>query len=370
MSNVTKGISIALIIILLVCMTVACIFALPSNTEISARAEEIAYKNAYIQLYYMPLFVYSDLDSLPQNLFNHSLYNESTLNVKISLVYDEDLILFEDVMLFTDMEYTNSDNISLYAPNLSTSFTNFSLNTINGIDFNHIFFYRNATSGSLDDIAYKFNQDYRIKLSFPTSVQIDSTKFKLNITPITRLNYKQSNLFTLTSDIEWASGAPTINNDNFYKVYASAPMTESYTEEPLYDFYKKNDLGYNTGYENGHTQGMEQGETIGYQNGLEDGYDNGYNAANEDYYETGKQDGIEEGYNKGYDVGFAEGYNKGSFDVDANINEIAATGIGASTDFIMKILDFEVAGISLWGILGIIGGVIVLGIIIKLVYSK
>ena len=367
MSNVTKDISITLIIILLVCMTVACIFALPSNTEISARAEEIAYKNAYIQLYYMPLFVYSELDSTPQNLFNHSLYNESILNVKISLVYDEDLILFEDVMLFTDMEYTNSDNISLYAPNLSTSFTKFSQNTINGIDFNHIFFYKNTTSGSLDEIAYKINQDYRIRFSLPTNVQADSTKFKLKISPITRLNYKQSNLFTLTSDIEWASTAPTIDNDNFYKVYASSPIIEGdYTSEPLYEFYKKNNLGldYDAGYENGYTQGMEQGEIIGYQNGLEDGYDNGYDAAKQDYYETGKQDGIEEGYDKGY----AEGYNKGSFDVDANINEIAATGIGATTDFIMKILDFEVAGISLWGILGIIGGVIVLGIIIKLVY--
>lgn len=367
MSNVTKGISIALII-LLVCMTVAYIFALPSSATLLAKAEEeITYKNAYIQLYYMPLFVYSTGDSVAQGTFHHSLYDESTLNVKITLVYDEDLILFEDILLFTDKEYTNSDNISLYAPNLSTSFTNFSQNTINGIDFKHIFFYRNATSGSLDDIAYKFNQDYKIKFSFPSNMQADNTKFKLKISPITRLNYKQSNLFTLTSDIEWASAAPTIDNDNFYKVYAGTPIVEgSYTAEPLYDFYKKNGLNYDAGYENGYTQGMEQGETIGYQKGLIDGYDNGYDAAKEDYYETGKQDGIEEGYNKGY----AEGYNKGSFDVNANINEIAATGIGASTDFIMKILDFEVAGISLWGILGIIGGVIVLGIIIKLVYSK
>lgn len=372
MNNVTKGISIALIIILLVCMTVAYIFALPSNATLLAKAEEeITYKNAYIQLYYMPLFVYSTGNSIQQGTFHHSLYDESTLNVKITLVYDEDLVLFENVLMFTDKEYTNTDNISFYAPNLKDSFINFNLNTINGIDFSHIFFYKNESEsnlgGSINDMVYKFNQDCKMYFSFPTNIQADNTKFKLKISPITRLNYKQSNLFTLTSDIEWATGAPTINNDNFYKVYASTPMVEgNYTEEPLYDFYKKNDLGYITGYENGHTQGMEQGEAIGYQNGLEDGYDNGYNAANENYYETGKQDGIEEGYNKGY----AEGYNKGSFDVDANINEIAATGIGASTDFIMKILDFEIAGISLWGILGIIGGVIVLGLIIKLVYSK
>ena len=65
-------------------------------------------------------------------------------------------------------------------------------------------------------------------------------------------------------------------------------------------------------------------------------------------------------------MGHREGYTQGSYDVNLELSNVTGTTLGAVADFIMNFLTFEIAGISVWGILAILGGVIIIGIVIKL----
>ena len=116
------------------------------------------------------------------------------------------------------------------------------------------------------------------------------------------------------------------------------------------------------GYENGYEEGQQTGYNQGYEEGLADGKEYEYNFTYDNGYRDGKEVGLEEGYNNG----FNEGYEKGNMNINADVNEIVPSTIGAIADFIMTLLNIEIAGISLWMILAAIGGLLIIGIIIKL----
>ena len=108
-----------------------------------------------------------------------------------------------------------------------------------------------------------------------------------------------------------------------------------------------------------------------------DGYSDGYGQVSEDIYAEGYEEGYnagiaigsgdyQSGYGDGYDEGYDEGYSKGSFDTNVSLSAVTGNALGSIGSFIMDILNIEVAGISLWKILAVLGGVLLIGIIIKL----
>lgn len=97
-------------------------------------------------------------------------------------------------------------------------------------------------------------------------------------------------------------------------------------------------------------------------------YDSGYSAG----FESGKNsvdssifydNGYDDGYSEGYDVGLSLGQS----DISASITGFLPSILGAAGDFIVKVLDFEVFGVSMLTILGTFGAIFVLAMFVKMV---
>lgn len=73
---------------------------------------------------------------------------------------------------------------------------------------------------------------------------------------------------------------------------------------------------------------------------------------------------IQESYNNGYE----DGYNKGSHDLNVNVEGVISKSVGSIGSTIMEFLSIEIIpGISLWIILAALGGILIIGIVVKLV---
>ena len=93
----------------------------------------------------------------------------------------------------------------------------------------------------------------------------------------------------------------------------------------------------------------------------ENGYTNGYNQGLVD----GNSQGYQEGYNAGHGVGYADGYNAGRNDgSDYSFNGLIGAVIDAPVSAFTSLLNFELFGIN---ILGLVTGLISVGIIILIV---
>lgn len=129
-------------------------------------------------------------------------------------------------------------------------------------------------------------------------------------------------------------------------------------------------------YENGIADGESSGYNLGYLAGTTDGYNNGYNegylAGSADTENQTYENGVIDGLEQAKDIitegsaSWNAGYNKGSYDVNLELTEVSGNIIGSFGDLIIKLLNFEVAGISMWMILAVIGGIIIVGIAIKI----
>ena len=129
-------------------------------------------------------------------------------------------------------------------------------------------------------------------------------------------------------------------------------VEEATSNKPLYYMNPKYSA-YNDGYSDGYGQVSEDI----YADGYEEGYNAGIAIGSGDY---------QSGYGDGYDEGYDEGYSKGSFDTNVSLSAVTGNALGSIGSFIMDILNIEIAGISLWKILAVLGGVLLIGIIIKL----
>lgn len=132
----------------------------------------------------------------------------------------------------------------------------------------------------------------------------------------------------------------------------SYTVEEATSNEPLYYINPKYNA-YNDGYSDGYGQVSEDAFAEGY----EQGYDAGIAIGSGDY---------QSGYGDGYDQGYNEGYSKGSFDTNVSLSAVTGNALGSIGSFVMDILNIEIAGISLWKILAVLGGILLIGIIIKL----
>lgn len=107
------------------------------------------------------------------------------------------------------------------------------------------------------------------------------------------------------------------------------------------------------------------------QQGRMEGYDK-KEAEAKAYYEPQLEDKFNNGYESGVEYAdsrvnkSSESYKQGTYDVNVSLNTIVSNTLSTIGDFIMNILSIEVAGISLWAILAAVGGIILIGIIIKI----
>lgn len=105
--------------------------------------------------------------------------------------------------------------------------------------------------------------------------------------------------------------------------------------------------------------------------GRMEGYDK-KEAEDRAYYEPLLENKFNEGYESGVEYADSivnknsESYKQGTYDVNVSLNTIIGNSLSSIGDFIMTILSIEVAGISLWAILAAVGGIILIGIIIKI----
>ena len=129
-------------------------------------------------------------------------------------------------------------------------------------------------------------------------------------------------------------------------------VEEATSNKPLYYINPKYSA-YNDGYSDGYGQVSEDI----YAEGYEEGYNAGIAIGSGDY---------QSGYGDGYDKGYDEGYSKGSFDTNVSLSAVTGNALGSIGSFVMDILNIEIAGISLWKILAVLGGILLIGIIIKL----
>lgn len=99
---------------------------------------------------------------------------------------------------------------------------------------------------------------------------------------------------------------------------------------------------------------------------IDDAYESGYTNG----YTYGFSDGNANGYSDGYNAGYDEGVSYGA-SLNGNINEsitnFVPSILGGVADFIIKVLDFEVFGISVLKVLGTVGVLLVIVAFIKMI---
>lgn len=132
---------------------------------------------------------------------------------------------------------------------------------------------------------------------------------------------------------------------------------------------------------NARTEGYNEGYTAGSTEGYNEGYTAGVNSVNtQDYYNAGYTAGSTDGYNEGYDVGYQAGvdsidtqdyYNQGytaaSDDFLVFENLIFGT-MNGFTRTIQSLFDFQIFGISVFGLVGgLVGIAFGIGLIILII---
>lgn len=99
---------------------------------------------------------------------------------------------------------------------------------------------------------------------------------------------------------------------------------------------------------------------------IDDAYNSGYNNG----FTYGFSDGSSHGYSEGYAVGYDEGVSYGSSlsgDINQSITNFVPSILGGVADFIIKVTDFEVFGISVLKVLGTVGVLLILVAFIKMI---
>lgn len=100
----------------------------------------------------------------------------------------------------------------------------------------------------------------------------------------------------------------------------------------------------------------------------DDGYDAGYSAGFVNGQNSVNTSTIyDEGYVAGYQNGYNNGVAVGQGDISSSISGFLPSILGAAGDFIVKVLDFEVFGVSMLTILGTFGAIFVLAMFVKMV---
>ncbi len=348
MNNVTKGISIALIIILLVCMTVAYIFALPSSATLLAKAEaETTYYTYTVTAPTLPFpmngitvsnyertLVGSSDEGTQYKLFNIELYEKDnnellylgTTSIKITVMYDTGL-LYYPIQNNKPVHWRDDSAWSTYSDNLGNTYARMTTTTTGYEEY-------------VVDRIWSFD--------FQT------------LHELTELVVRVFDPFT-----GYGIYTDQINNNHHELTYNRTNTAQSIDiTKALYSNQKDKDLSYTDGYNTGYTLGEIAGNSAGYEAGKSAGFNEGYEKGvesieNKDAYKTG--------YDVGYDEGHKKGYEEGSYDVNLELTNVAGNTLGSITDTIMTFLQFEIAGISLWSILAILGGIIVIGLIVKMV---
>ena len=114
----------------------------------------------------------------------------------------------------------------------------------------------------------------------------------------------------------WLNNGNNTGSNNYIMYYflsivdmaTSTGKPIAYYHSFLYDIIdKRQETGYNQGYEEGETAGQEAGYNQGYEEGETAGQEAGYNQG----YEEGETIGHEAGYNQGYTQGYDAGVSAG-----------------------------------------------------------
>lgn len=97
------------------------------------------------------------------------------------------------------------------------------------------------------------------------------------------------------------------------------------------------------------------------------GYSDGYNKGSQNSYTNAYNQGLDVGYNEGYQTGYNDGLSVGEGNIDSTISNFVPSILGGVADFIIKVLDFEVFGISVLKVLGTVGVLLILVAFIKMI---
>ncbi len=97
------------------------------------------------------------------------------------------------------------------------------------------------------------------------------------------------------------------------------------------------------------------------------GYSDGYNYGNQHGFNSGYENGYNDGSASGYTDGYNDGLAVGEGNIDSTISNFVPSILGGVADFIIKVLDFEVFGISVLKVLGTVGVLLILVAFIKMI---
>lgn len=336
MSKVTK---VAYILIAALCIalcTVAMVTGLPSYAAIEAQAaaeQTITYHNYEYILHTLPFPMdgISSVDKYEETLsgvleegkqfkiFTVKIYELITINrreflyelgsvpLKVTVMYDTGYCFYPRTADGTSVQWRNDTNWATYTAENSSLYS--VMSTI----------YKN------DEESY---EDRTFWFEFQTLHKIEKFAFEV-YDPFTNTSILTTKVSNDHVEIEECNYETGTDRDNYIPLFINSNDTELSFED-----------GYNMGFIDGEVQGQQNAATT----------TNGYQL----------------GYDTGYQVGMEEGYKKGSYDVNLELENVTGVAIGSFGDLLMTLLNFEVAGISLWGILAIIGGIIIVGFLIKL----
>lgn len=339
MSKVKKTTSIILLVIVLAIMTVALYLGIPSNAVKFASASTDTYINVSFDItkFSIPTNIY-DTCSKVQNSFAGSGYEAFKIYTLELWDKDNGLIATKNIKL----TYAYDGGDYPYVPLKSGAIAGWNDFDISAYYDNGVLKKYAVVSGSVPAEEYQVDNYIRFEYSLKNTTVSETSKLKLKVTD------------TFNNDVIWCgSGTATYTIENYTSLESEeTTYTRAIFQSPFADEEYSN--AYNNGYTTGYTEGFDTGEQQGYTNG----YNEGKTVIDENTYNNGFDAGHTEGYN--------EGYTKGSYDVNLELSSVTSQTIGSTADFIMRFLDFEVAGISLWMILAAIGTIILIGIVIKI----
>ena len=384
MSKGKKTTLIITIALLIVATLLSCYLAM-SNVNITARAEtEETYHNWTWSCSRVPLTFLNIYQVAGANkMFARQL---ASSDIWIATWYYE--IVDNEANVYSSGTYTfSSSNTQLFQIS-----TNYGYNS----DFHkatalteQTWAYKNTEGTVINQAFYNFTnntttgtQNIVFKLSTPSSLNLQDLKIK-----VCHVDEMQDGMKEISTNNDYPffetnfSGIEGLTGTELSVLITNVEAGTSAT--PKYPIKYNQEVVRTESYNQGYTEGQQSlTETEQYQNGYNQGMTNGYKQGNETGYNQGYQDcetekkeewfqggynvGYQGGLDEGYSTGYEEGYEKGSYDVNISVTELAGNTIGSIGDFIMSILTIEVAGISLWSILAVLGGLIIIGIIIKL----
>ena len=240
-----------------------------------------------------------------------------------------------------------------------------------------------------DELSFVFTYDSDNSSNLSIEYYIDVDSDHVNFDPYKNLCFELAyfTFYDLT-DMFGAVSIPTLAECNMF--FSAYPEAFSFYHSDGVEYCPKLSLS-NSMTENGYNNGYNDGYQVGYDDGISsdtsynEGYDYGYNFGFQmgqnsvdvdrifdNGYDNGYSNGSAIGYDSGYDDGYASGYDIGlslgqNADISASISGFLPSILGATGDFIVTVLDFEVFGISMLTILGTFGAIFVLAMFIKMV---